>query len=84
MRWDEFIFYLVEKGGDESVFLFGPNISKVGSATDRWGSFVSFFRGGRSRRLVNASHILFCMSASQLEAKLDLGFHGSVLREKEW
>jgi hypothetical protein len=44
---------------------------------------LRFFEGGPSRRLVNASHSSFCISAPQFELKLDIEFHGCVYRERE-
>ena len=46
----------------------------------------SFFGGGVFRRLINASHSSFCISASHFKLKLDLArereFHACVLRER--
>jgi hypothetical protein len=46
---------------------------------------LHFFEGGPSRRLVNASHSSFCISAPQFELKLDIEFHECVYiwRESE-
>ena len=46
----------------------GPKIEKY-----KGGGFaLHFFEGGALRRLVNASHSSFCISASHFELKLDL------------
>ena len=55
-----------------------PKIAKY-----KGGGFaLHFFRGGGLRRLVNASHSSFCISASHSELKLDLArereFHAFV------
>ena len=50
------------------------------------GYALHFFGGGGLRRLINASHSYFCISASHFELKLDLArereFHACVLRER--
>ena len=60
----------------------GPKIAKY-----KGGGFaLHFFGGGGLRRLINASHSSFCISASHFELKLDLArervFYACVLRER--
>jgi hypothetical protein len=53
----------------------GPKIVKY-----KGGGFAfDFFRGGGLRKLVNASHRSFCISASQFELNLDLARESFML-----
>ena len=53
----------------------GPKIAKY-----KGGGFaLHFFGGGGLRRLVNASHSSFCISASHFELKLDLARESFML-----
>ena len=61
----------------------GPKIAKYK------GRFCcSFLRRRWLKKVVNASHSSFCISASHSKLKLDLArereFHACVLREREW
>ena len=51
---------------------FVANLEVQKSQNTGGGFDLHFFRGGGLRRLINASHSSFCISASHFELKLDL------------